>query len=61
MTDVLQFRNGTSAGGAGSWFFFNAANDGLFWDADVTGSGAAVRVATMTGVNSLIAADIDLL
>lgn len=61
MTDVLQFRNGTSAGGTGSWFFFNAANDGLFWDADGTGSGAAVRVATMTGVNSLIAADIDLL
>ena len=61
MDGVLRFQNGTSAGGSGqSWFFFNAANDRLFWDADGTGGTAAVWVATLTGVNSLTAADFDL-
>lgn len=61
MDGVLRFQNGTSAGSSGqSWFFFNAANDRLFWDADGTGGSAAIWVATLTGVNSLTAADFDL-
>jgi len=60
MSAVLQFQNGTSAGGTGSWFYYNAANRGLFWDADGTGAGAAVRVATLTGVTALTAADFEL-
>lgn len=60
MDDTLQFRNGTSAGGTGSWFYFDASNRGLFWDADGTGAGAAVRVATLTGVTALTAADFEL-
>ena len=58
MDGILRFVNGNSAGGTGSWFFFNAANDGLFWDADGTAAGAAILVATLTGVNALQASDI---
>lgn len=57
MSGPLQFRNGTSAGGSGSWFYFNTATKQLFWDADGTGGGAAVVVATLSGVSSLAAGD----
>ncbi len=60
MDTVVRFRNGSSAGGTGSWFFFQNATDGLFWDADGTGTGAAVRVATLTGLTTISASDIDL-
>jgi Ca2+-binding RTX toxin-like protein len=58
MDTTLRFLNGTSAGGAGeSWFFFDTATDLLFWDRDGTGEEAAIRVATLAGVDSLTAAD----
>lgn len=61
MSTVLQFRNGASAGaGGGSWFFFDTATDQLFWDRDGRGGDAAIVVATLTGVNRLVAADFDL-
>lgn len=58
MDGTVRFQNGTGAGGAGSWFYFNPATHALYWDADGTGGGAAIKVATLTGVNSLTAADI---
>ncbi|WP_373503564.1 hypothetical protein [Aestuariivirga sp.] len=60
MDATVRFNVGASAGGAGSWFFFNANTKGLFWDADGTGAGAAVRVATLTGVTTMVATDIEL-
>lgn len=62
MDGTLRFVNGTSAGGAGqSWFFFDTVTDRLFWDQDGTGGSAAVLVATLVGVNTLTAADFDLI
>lgn len=58
MGTIVQFQNGTSAGGTGSWFFFDAASDGLYWDADGTGGGAAMLIVTLENVNSLSSADI---
>ncbi len=60
MDGTLRFVNGSAAGGTGSWFFFNSANKGLFWDADGTGAGEAVLVATLNGVNALATSDIEL-
>ncbi len=61
MDGVLRFRNGTSAGGSGSWFYFDTLTDRLFWDRDGTGGAAALLVATLTGVNTLAAADFQLI
>ncbi len=61
MDATLRFVNGTGAGGTGSWFYFDAASKGLFWDADGSGAGTAVLVATLNGVNALVASDIDLI
>jgi Ca2+-binding RTX toxin-like protein len=58
MGNVVRFVNGTAAGGTGSWFFFNTVTDQLFWDADGTGAGTAIRIATLIGVVSMTAADI---
>ncbi len=61
MDTTLRFVNGTQAGGSGaSWFYFDTATDRLFWDRDGIGGDAAVLIATLTGVNSLQAADFDL-
>lgn len=57
MSTTLQFRNGSSAGGSGSWFYFNGSTRQLFWDVDGTGAAAPVLVATLTGVTSLSAGD----
>jgi serralysin len=61
MDTIVRFRNGPTAGGTGSWFYFKDVNDGLYWDADGTGTGAAVLVATLTGVSRINAHDIHLL
>lgn len=61
MDTTLRFVNGSQAGGSGaSWFYFDTATDRLFWDRDGIGGAAAVLIATLTGVNSLQAADFDL-
>ena len=60
MDGTLRFQNGTSAGGSGSWFFFNATTRQLFWDADGVGGTDAIRVATLSRVVALTEADIDL-
>ena len=60
MDGTLRFQNGTSAGGSGSWFYFNTSTQQLFWDADGIGGADAIRVATLNGVTALTAADFDL-
>ena len=60
MDSTLQLLNGTAPRGTASWFCFNTANSKLFWDADGTGAGNAVLVATLTGVSVLQAGDIEL-
>ena len=60
MDATLRFANATHAAGPGSSFYFNSANHGLFWDADGTGAGAAVLVATLNNVNALQASDFEL-
>ncbi len=62
MGTTLRFVNGTQAGGSGaSWFYFDTVTDRLFWDRDGIGGTAAVLVATLAGVNTLAAADFQLL
>jgi Ca2+-binding RTX toxin-like protein len=61
MDGTVRFVNGAAALGAGSWFYFNAANHTLFWDFNGTGAGGAVAVATLTGVNVMAAGDIQLI
>jgi serralysin len=60
MGTVKHFNNGTSAGGSGSWFYFNATDHTFYWDKDGTGSGSAVAVAKLTGVNALTISDFEL-
>jgi Ca2+-binding RTX toxin-like protein len=45
---------------AAGQFLFNTSTSALSWDADGTGAGAAVNIATLTGVTTLTAADIRL-
>lgn len=58
MTDTVNLVNGTRATSAQGQFIFNRANDTLFWDADGTGSGAALAIVRLTGVNALSADNI---
>ncbi|MBC7739986.1 MAG: hypothetical protein H7245_22860 [Candidatus Saccharibacteria bacterium] len=52
--------NGTKATNAVNTFIFSAATHFLSYDADGTGSDAAVDVVVPTGVTALIAANFDL-
>lgn len=72
--DVLQFRtdtfnnmttdlvlvNGTAATEAVGTFVFDATTSTLYWDEDGTGGTAQVKIAVLTGVTSLTAANFDL-
>ncbi len=60
MGTTKRFVNDDAAGGTGSWFYFNAADQTLYWDRDGTGAGAAVAVAKLQGINSLSASDFEL-
>jgi Ca2+-binding RTX toxin-like protein len=60
MDGTVRLVNGTASGGTGSWFIYNAANDTLYWDRNGTEDGGRVRVAVLTGVDSLQASDFDL-
>ena len=52
--------NGTAATAAFGQFLWNSAASTLSWDADGTGPGGAVTIATLTGVTSLSASSIKL-
>ncbi len=60
MTGTLRFVNGTAATFNGGQFFYNAANDTLFWDPDGTGSDAAFAVVMLDNVASLSAANFEI-
>lgn len=60
MTTTLRLVNGTAATAALGQFIFNANNHILFWDADGTGSDAAVVVARLQNINALSAANFEL-
>jgi Ca2+-binding RTX toxin-like protein len=53
-----RFVNGTTATASFGQFIWNGADSMLSWDADGTGSGAAVQIVRLTGVTTLGAADI---
>jgi Ca2+-binding RTX toxin-like protein len=55
-----RFVNGTQATAAHGQFLYGA-NGVLYWDADGTGSGSKVAVATLTGVPGLSAADLHII
>lgn len=57
---TLHLVNGTVATAAVDTFLFNPATHVLSWDPDGTGTQAAISIATLTGVNSLLAANFDL-
>ena len=54
------FVNGTAATAATGQFLWNSATSTLSWDIDGTGSKAAVVIATLTGVKTFLANNIDL-
>lgn len=60
MTTTVRLVNGTAATAAFGQFIFNATTHVLSWDADGTGSGAAVVVVRLQNVNALSAANFDL-
>jgi len=60
MTGTAVVVNGTAATQAVGTFFYNAANDRLFWDRDGAAVAPAVAVVVLTNVASLSAANFDL-
>jgi hypothetical protein len=58
--DSGQFVNGTAPTAATGQFLWNSLNSTLAWDSDGTGAAAPVVIATLTGVTTLAAADIQL-
>lgn len=60
MTTTVRLVNGTAATIAQGQFIFNASNHILYWDADGTGSDAAVAVARLQGVNALSVGNFEL-
>jgi Ca2+-binding RTX toxin-like protein len=56
--DASRFVTGTAATQATGQFLWNSATSTLSWDQDGTGAGAAVQIATLTGVSNLTANDI---
>lgn len=57
--DNLVCSVGAAAGDANDFLLFDTATGALSYDADGSGSGAAVQFATLTGVTSLSASDIE--
>lgn len=58
MDTILRFQNGSGAGSAGeAWFYFDGTTNRLFWDQDGIGGAAALHIATLTGVTSLVITD----
>ena len=57
--DNLVCSVGASAGDANDFLLFDTSTGALSYDADGSGSGAAVQFATLTGVTSLSASDIE--
>ena len=57
--DNLVCSVGAAAGDANDFLLFDTSTGALSYDADGSGSGAAVQFATLTGVTSLSASDID--
>lgn len=57
---TLHLVNGVAATQAVGTFLFNTATDVLSWDEDGTGGIAAIAVSTLSGVNTLSAANFDL-
>ena len=57
---AAEFVLGTAATSANGQFLWNSATSTLSWDPDGTGSAAAVKIATLTGVTTLTAANISL-
>lgn len=53
MTDTLVFLNGDAPTQAVGTFYFDTNSDGLYWDADGTGSDSAELVAFLPGVVAL--------
>lgn len=47
--------------GAGNHIVFDTTTGNLYYDADADGAGAAVQIATLTGVTSLSASDINVI
>ena len=61
MDGVTRLVLGTGPGSVTqSCFYFDAGTKRLWWDVDGNGAAAAVMVATLTGVNTLVEADIQL-
>jgi Ca2+-binding RTX toxin-like protein len=58
MDGTVRFSNSAAATQAGSSFFFNAADQKLYWDSDGTGAGAAIAVVKLTGLTAMAAGDI---
>ena len=54
--DPSHFADGSATAATGQ-FIWVASNSGLYWDADGTGSGVKILLATLTGVTSLSASD----
>lgn len=50
---------GATAGDANDYMLFDTATNALSYDADGSGAGVAVQIATLTGVSSLNASDIE--
>ncbi|WP_417541706.1 calcium-binding protein [Methylophaga thalassica] len=57
--DNLVCSVGAAAGDANDFLLFDTSTGALSYDADGSGSGAAVQFATLTGVTSLSASDIE--
>ncbi|WP_417499709.1 calcium-binding protein [Methylophaga sp.] len=57
--DNLVCSVGAAAGDANDFLLFDTSTGALSYDADGSGAGAAVQFATLTGVTSLSASDID--
>jgi Ca2+-binding RTX toxin-like protein len=56
-----RFVDGAKANQAYGEFLYNHNTGGLFWDADGTGAGAKVLVATLAGAPQLTAADLHII
>ena len=60
MTTDLTLVNGTAATEAVGTFVFDASTSTLYWDEDGTGGAAQIKIAVLTGVTALSAANFDL-